>query len=158
MGGYFTTGAANQWAVQALSPNAAGMGLFVMGRLAVQGRKSGAVELEKGKGVLLYALETPEPVYEDLGSATLNGGQAVVNIEPIFARTVNTAMDYLVFLTPEGPNASLYVARKSPSFFEVRSIDGPDIRFNWRVVAKQKDNENIRLESIDLPDPGKVKE
>jgi hypothetical protein len=154
IGGYFQTLATNRYAAQAWAPGPANLGLFVRGRLVVQGRKSGTVEIEKGKGVLLYALETPEPVFEDLGRARLKNGVAVVPIEPTFARTVDPSdANYLVFLTPEGPNNSLYIASKTATSFEVRSMTGPDITFNWRAVVKQKGSDNVRLEEIDLPEP-----
>jgi hypothetical protein len=142
----------NQWAMQVLALDPQSMGLFVRGRLAVLGRKSGAVELDKGRGVLLYALETPAPMFEDVGTARLDHGMATIAFDPMFARTVNTTdEDYFVFLTPKGPTAGLYVTNEAPTSFEVRALDGSDIAFNWRVVAKQKGSENIRMEQIDIP-------
>jgi hypothetical protein len=45
-------------------------------------------------------------------------------LEPTFIQTVNTAMDYHVFLTPNGDSRGLYVVAKTATFFEVREQGG----------------------------------
>lgn len=48
--------------------------------------------------VALSAIESPENWFEDRGGAQLVNGAAVVQLEPIFAQTINTEVDYRVFL------------------------------------------------------------
>ena len=97
--------------------------------------------------VALYAIEGPENWFEDAGSAQLLNGASIVNLEPIFGQTVNTEMEYHVFLTPEGNCKGLYVSQKSPTSFEVRELSGgtSSVAFDYRIMAKRKGYENIRL-------------
>jgi hypothetical protein len=47
-----------------------------------------------------------------------------VELDPTFARTLDTQRTYQVFLTPGGDTRGLYVASKSPSQFVVREVQG----------------------------------
>ena len=71
----------------------------------------------------------------------------MVNIEAVFGETVNTEVDYHVFLTPSGDCKGLYVAQKSPTSFVVRELGGgkASIAFDYRIMAKRKGYEQIRL-------------
>ena len=66
---------------------------------------------------------------------------------PTFAETVNTAMEYHVFLTPKGDCKGLYVANKTPAGFEVHELGGgqSNVAFDYRIVAHRKGYENVRL-------------
>jgi hypothetical protein len=46
--------------------------------------------------VSVYAVESPEVWFEDFGSSQLNNGHATISIEPLFAQTVNTNVQYFV--------------------------------------------------------------
>jgi hypothetical protein len=61
--------------------------------------------------------------------------------------TVNTGLDYHVFLTPNGDCKGLYVSQKSPTSFVVRELGGgtATIAFDYRIMAKGKGFEQIRL-------------
>ncbi len=48
----------------------------------------------------LYGMTSAEAWTEDFGRATLKDGTATVTIDPIFAETVNLALEYHVYLTP----------------------------------------------------------
>ena len=97
--------------------------------------------------VALYAIEGPENWFEDLGGAQLLNGTALVRIEPTFAQTVNTETEYRVFLTPNGDCKGLYVTNKTTNSFEVHELGGgtSSISFDYRIIAKRKGYENIRL-------------
>jgi hypothetical protein len=129
-------------------------GLSVTGNLTVfSGTKQGAVALDNGEHAALYAMESPESWFEDFGSARLTQGAATIEIEPLFAQTINTAVRYHVFLTPNGP-CQLYVAKKDPTSFRVDGFAGAaDCEFDYRIVAKRKGTENLRLERIAAPEP-----
>lgn len=98
--------------------------------------------------VALYAIEGPENWFEDAGSGRLSNGVAIVQIESTFAQTVNTGMDYHVFLTPNGDCKGLYVTQKSPTSFELHELGGgtSNVAFDYRIMAKLKGYETIRLE------------
>src|SRR5580693_6878065 len=119
------------------------------GDLNCSGSKSAVVPVDGGsRKVALYAIEGPENWFEDAGSAHLSNGEAVVNLEGIFGQTVNTDIDYHVFLTPNGDCKGLYVTQKTATSFVVRELGGgtSSIDFDYRIMAKRKGYENIRLE------------
>jgi hypothetical protein len=120
----------------------------ISGNLTCDGSKSAVVPVDGGsRKVALYAIEGPENWFEDAGSAQLSNGAAIVNLEQVFGQTVNTYMDYHVFLTPRGDCKGLYIAQESPTSFEVRELGGgtSSIAFDYRIMAKRKGYENVRL-------------
>ena len=120
----------------------------VSGNLSCSGTVSGVVSVEGGsKKVALNGIQSPENWFEDAGSAQLSGGEAIVNIESVFGETVNTGVDYHVFLTPNGDCKGLYVAQKSATGFVVRELGGgtSNIAFDYRIMAKRRGYEQARL-------------
>jgi hypothetical protein len=120
----------------------------VSGNLACIGTKSAVVPVDGGaRKVALYAVEAPENWFEDAGSARLAHGSAVVHLEPTFAQTVNSSVEYHVFLTPNGDCKGLYVTSKSADSFEVHELGGgvSSIAFDYRIMAHRKGYEDIRL-------------
>jgi hypothetical protein len=99
------------------------------------------------KKVALNGIASPEHWFEDAGSGQLSSGEAVVSIESIFGETVNTGVDYHVFLTPNGDCKGLYVAQKSATSFVVRELGGgtSSIGFDYRIMAKRRGFEQARL-------------
>ena len=122
----------------------------VTGNQIVRGTKSAVVKLKNGESVALYAVEASENWFEDFGLSALKKGRALVKIDSTFAETVNTEMDYHVFLTPNGNCKGLYVTNKKGASFEVRELNGgkSDIPFSYRIVAKRKGYEDKRLAKI----------
>jgi hypothetical protein len=99
---------------------------------------------------LLYAVESPEVWFEDIGSAALIDGATEVLIERIFTQTVNLE-DYQVFLTPVSDvPVILYVVAKSPASFIVMGValDGKPVScsFDYRIIAKRLGYEDVRLQ------------
>jgi hypothetical protein len=120
----------------------------VSGNLGCNGTITAVVPTGGGSRQLaLNAISSPENWFEDAGSSQLSNGEALVNLEPVFGETVNTGMDYHVFLTPNGDCKGLYVAQKSPTSFVVRELGGgtANIVFDYRIMAKRKGYEEIRL-------------
>ena len=78
---------------------------------------------------------------------TLVNGSATVTLDPVFAQTVNTGIDYRVFVTPDGDCRGLYVTRKTATSFEVHELGGgqANIDFDYRIIAKRKRYEDVRL-------------
>jgi hypothetical protein len=97
--------------------------------------------------VALSAIHSAENWFEDAGSGQLSSGQAVVNVESVFGETVNTDVEYHVFLTPNGDCKGLYVAQKSANSFVVKELGGgtSNIAFDYRIMAKRKGFETVRL-------------
>lgn len=119
------------------------------GNLNCTGTKSSITEVDDEKRAL-YAIESPDVVFEDFGSGQLVNGQAVVTIDPLFAETVNLT-EYHVFVTPLGDCNGLYVNNKTPTSFEVHELGSgtASIAFDYRIVAKRLGYEDIRLEVVD---------
>jgi hypothetical protein len=105
------------------------------------------VSLDDGRRVALAAVESPENWFEEYGGGTLSDGVASVTLEPAFAQTVNTAVEYRVFLTPKGDCEGLYVTNETPAGFEVHELRGgrSSVTFDYKIVAKRKGYENVRL-------------
>jgi hypothetical protein len=55
-----------------------------------------------------------------------------------------------VFLTPRGECKGLYVINQKGGSFEVRELNGgkSDIPFSYRIVAKRKGYEDLRLAKV----------
>jgi|SRR5579884_511888 len=79
------------------------------------------------------------PSLEDTGTARLVYGQAIVRLDPTFARAIDTHRPYQVFLTPGGDTRGLYVAQKMPSAFVVREVQGGrgTLDFDYHIYATQ---------------------
>ena len=121
-------------------------GLYVIG-----GTKNAVVSTSQG-ATELYTEESSEVWFTDYGFGELVDGNALVNIDPLFAETVSTSEPYHVFIEEYG-NADLYVTNKTHTSFEVRLRDGDsDVEFSYRIVAKRKGYENTRLEHNELAD------
>lgn len=123
-----------------------GAGNIFANNLFVSGVKNNIVTVENGRKVLFYANESPEYWFEDFGTVKLKNGRAIVRIDPTFAEATNTAIDYKVFLTPNGNSRGLYVVRKGATEFEVRESrrGRSNISFDFRIVAKRRGYEDLR--------------
>ncbi len=119
------------------------------GNLYCTGSKSSLASID-GQQRALYAVESPGVWFEDFGSAKLQNGAVTVQLDPLFAQSINTGVEYHVFLTPLGECNGLYVANKSATGFEVRELGGgvTNVAFDYRIVAKRAGYENKRLEVI----------
>ena len=121
------------------------------GSFGCTGTKSAVVPVNGGsRQVALYAVEAPENWFEDFGSGQLSDGVAAIHLDPTFAQTVNTGMDYHVFLTPRGECEGLYVAETQAAGFTVRELHRgrSNVSFDYRIVARRKGYENVRLADL----------
>jgi hypothetical protein len=121
------------------------------GDLYCTGSKSAVVPVDGGsRRVALYAVEAPGNWFEDYGSGQLSNGSVRIDLEASFAETVNTDLDYHVFLTPNGDCKGLYVNQKSPTSFEVHELGGgtSSVAFDYRIIAKRRNYETVRLADV----------
>ena len=133
----------NQFGLHAKGPTWAGVfegNVFVTGRVIAQG------------GVGASATATTRALAEDVGEATLTNGKATVALAEDFATAANG--DYRVFLTELADLGGLFVGRKGPKEFEVRSRGTGQVaasgRFDYRVVAKTAGPRQAPLAPPDL--------
>jgi hypothetical protein len=122
----------------------------ISGDLSCTGTKGAVVQLPDNRAVQLYAMESPNNWFEDFGSGQLSAGSAVIKLDSIFAETVNSDVEYHVFLTPNGDSRGLYVAKKTAASFEVREQGGgtSTVGFDYRIVARRKGYENVRMADV----------
>jgi hypothetical protein len=129
-------------------------GVFIDGFFIATGTKSQAVQTTKHGMRRLYAVEATQPMFEDIGSARLENGQARVRLDPIFAATVNTGTKYHVFLTPRSVDTQgLAVVAQDAEGFVVQEAQGGrgSYEFDYRIMAKVRGHENTRLEAFTMP-------
>ena len=118
--------------------------VIVEENLEVWGTKPRAVKTNNYNSRLLYAYETPTPLFGDIGEAQLDSdGICYVDIDDIFSETIAEKVEYQVFLQAEG-DGSCYVSEKTSRYFTIQG--SPNLKVAWELKAKQKDYELTRLE------------
>ena len=125
----------------------------VSGALGCNGTIGANVQAaDSGRTVQTYSVQSAENWFEDAGTVQLVNGVAHVDLEPVFGATVNTGVEYHVFLTPDGDCKGLYVSQKSAGGFDVRELGGgtSSIAFEYRIMAKRTGFETARL--VDVTD------
>jgi len=122
----------------------------VTGNLFCTGSTGAAVKGRNNKKIGLYNVQSSENWVEDFGSGQLNGGLAVVHLEPHFAQTVSGNANYHVFLTPAGDCEGLYVTNRTANSFEVREMKSgrSSVAFDYRIVVHRKGFEAARLPDV----------
>ena len=116
----------------------------VTGSFVVNGSKNRAMVTENYGERLLYCYETPAPLFGDIGGGVLDDdGECVVMFDPVFAETVDTGIEYRVFLQKCG-EGDVWVDSKGGEGFIVKGT--PGLAFDWEVKALQVDLAMERLE------------
>jgi hypothetical protein len=128
-----------------------GCTFFANGDVICTGAISSSNATEAGtRAVSTYSVQSAESWSEDAGSAQLVNGVAHVVLDPTFGQTVNTSIEYHVFLTPGGDSDGLYVSNKTAQGFDVHEQHGgrSNIAFDYRIMAKRAGHENERLTDV----------
>ncbi|MDP4199674.1 MAG: hypothetical protein Q8922_03625 [Bacteroidota bacterium] len=133
-----------------------GLGLHVIGNQTATGTKSALVPVGDGWRKL-YCEEAAEVFFTDYGSGHLVNGHAHINLDPTFLATVtiDSADPMRVFLQMNSEIAGAYVV-KGATGFDVIENGNPHSNgeFDYRVVAKRKGYESVRLEAAPSPAVG----
>lgn len=129
--------------------------LVVNGSLNVTGApKNAAVKIGENDYRGLHAEESTGAWFSDYGTGHLTNGRASISIEEIYLKTVtiNTEHPMKVFIQLNDETNGVYVI-KHDRYFEVIENSGgtSNATFDWRVVAKRKDFEDLRLPKIAIP-------
>lgn len=120
----------------------------VHGSLVVAGTKNRIVETNNYETRSQYCYETATPYFGDIGTArTDKTGKCYIDVNDIFAETVNTNLEYRVFLQKEG-KGDLWIEEKTPRYFVVAGTE--NLKFSWELKAVQKDYEFERLEKYEV--------
>ena len=124
--------------------------LYVIGDMTVTGTKSRSVETDDHGKELLYALETPTPMFSDIGEGIIGAdGLCYVSIDPKFAATIEEDCAYQVFLQSYS-EFPVYVSERTKTHFIVHGEPGK--AFGWNMTAKQRDFADRRLEDAEIRD------
>lgn len=130
--------------------------LNVNGNLHVTGVKHSVVKTSQGY-VGINAYETADYYFGDIGENNTGvKSQVVIGIDKIFNETVNTSVQYQVFITPYS-DCHVWVDKRFGNRFVVKS-DQPNAEFGWEIKAKRKGYENYRLRHVDgIKEKGEIK-
>ncbi len=147
--GYATGGSGTNYGVYgSASGGAANFGVYYSGGLAGTGTKSCVVKTSRGP-TLLYCQESPENWFEDFGEAQLKNGRVHIWLDSLFLETVtiDAANPIKIFVQLEGDCNGVYVSKGVNSFDVIELHNGTsNVPFSYRVVAKRKGFENLRLD------------
>lgn len=120
--------------------------LTVESNFRVTGAKNAIVNTTQGY-LAINAYETAEYYFGDIGeNNTGNSGEVVVGIDRIFNETVNTKIEYQVFITPYS-DCHIWVEKRYDNRFVVKS-DKSNAEFGWEIKAKRKGYETDRLRHV----------
>ncbi|EMF0199694.1 phage tail spike protein [Enterococcus hirae] len=123
---------------------------IIAGDLSVQGSKNSTVETKSYGRRLLNAYETPEYYFADYGEGvTGEDGKLRVDIEPVFAETVNLD-HYMTHVTPT-KLVLCAVTKEARDHFIIETSE-PNVLVRWNIVAHRLGYEDVRLKQDELSD------
>lgn len=130
-----------------------GLGLYVNGNQTATGTKSAIVPVANGWRKL-YCEEAAAVYFTDYGGGALHNGRAHIDLDPMFLATVtiDSLNPMRVFVQMNSEINGVYVV-KGTTGFDVIENGGThsDGAFDYRVVAKRKGFESIRMEQTVSP-------
>ena len=117
------------------------------GSLTVDGTKWRAVKTEHYGTVGMNAFETANPYFADIGSGTVGeDGMVTIFFDPVFEETIETNMEYQVFLTRTSEAQTEWVDKQAGYFI----VHGePGATFDWMITCHQREYGASRMESIE---------
>ena len=132
-----------------------GSGLYVSGNTTATGTKSAIVSIKNNTEFRkLYCEEAAEVWFNDYGSSRLVNGKAMIQLDDIFLNTVtiDAKNPMKIFIQMNGESKPVFV-KKGTTSFEVIETDGgrANAEFDYRIVAKRRGYETIRLEKAAVP-------
>ncbi len=123
-----------------------GGSLHVAGTVQASGSKNRIAKTKNYGDRLLYCYEMPSPFFGDMGEGiTDENGECCICVDQVFFETINTDVEYQVFLQKEG-EGDIWVAEKETDFFIVKGTK--NLKFSWELKAVQKGYECERLEEF----------
>ena len=115
--------------------------------ISTSGTKSRIVDTNNYDNRLLYCYEMPEPIFGDVGEATIDdSGTCYIQLDDIFAETIDLDCKYQVFLQKYG-EGECYVSDRENDHFIVKGTK--KLAFGWEIKARQKGFDNLRMEKFE---------
>lgn len=131
--------------------------VLVMGNFFALGSKQAVVKVDNGEYHSLSCQESPEVWFEDFGEGKLVNGRAHIELDPLFLQTVtiNDPHPMKVFIQLNDENCKGTAVKRGRTGFDVIELLGgtSDASFSYRVVAKRKGYEDVRLPKMKGPTP-----
>ncbi|MEP7235823.1 MAG: hypothetical protein ABI778_11070, partial [Ignavibacteriota bacterium] len=134
-----------------------GSGVYVDGDFTVSptSTKAATVSIKNGTEFRkLYCEEATEVWFSDYGSSHLLNGRATIQVDEIFLETVTIDANnpIKVFIQMNGESKSVFIKKGMTSFEVIESGGGnSNAEFDYRIVAKRRGFEALRLEKVSLP-------
>lgn len=159
-GGYFEAasfGSGSKYAIYGKSSTAGYAGYFdgdvrVTDDFTVVGTKSAAVKTANDEYRLVYCQESPENWFEDFGEGKLVSGRVHIELDPVYLSTVtiNPENPMKVFIQLNDPDCNGTAVIRATTGFDVVELQNgrSSASFSYRVVAKRKGFETLRLERM----------
>jgi hypothetical protein len=153
------TGYAGIYGSNGSNPNAysgyfnGGKGVYIAGDYTATGTKSALVPIGN-EWRKLYCEESSEVYFTDYGSGTLTNGRAHIDLDPNFLQTVtiDATNPMRVFIEMNSETNGVYVAKGVTGFDVIENAGGTSNgNFDYRIVAKRKGYEGVRMESAQPP-------
>ncbi|WP_081146864.1 hypothetical protein [Niastella vici] len=105
------------------------------------GVKSTMVQDDQGRNRVMYCTESPEVLFQDMGTGQLVNGRAHISIDPVLARNITVTPDkpLKVFIQLEGECNGVYVTNKTTGGFDVIELHGgtSNTPFTYQLVANR---------------------
>ncbi|MCR1900860.1 tail fiber domain-containing protein [Ligilactobacillus apodemi] len=110
--------------------------------------KKSIVDTSQGK-TAINAYETAEYYFGDIAKTNTGVSRRVkIMIDPLFLETINTDIDYHVFVSSYS-NGYAWVSEMSHDYFVIES-NVPNLSVSYEIKAKRKQYENVRLDKVDV--------
>jgi hypothetical protein len=122
------------------------------------GAASTVLATSRGKKTLICP-ESPEAWIEDYGSGEIISGRCHVDLDPLFLDCVTVTEEHplKILVTPTSPLTHHYYVDKGTTGFDLVVVgDGAEsaaATFDYKVVAKWKNYEQVRFLDYDEPEP-----
>lgn len=124
-------------------------GVYCSGDFTCSGTKAATVKTSKGPREL-YSQESPDNWFEDFGKAAIHGGICKVSVADDYAEavTIDAQHPLHAFITPNGNMGNWWIEYKGNSFtvYAPSAVDGTE--FDFRMVAKRKGYEDLRMKIV----------
>jgi hypothetical protein len=146
--GYNSASSGTTYGVYGSAASPSGYGVYYSGGLGGTGAMKLVVLTSRGP-TGLDAMTSAGNWVEDFGEGRLVGGRCHIELDPLFIETVTIDEEYpmKVYVTPNGPLGEWWVEKGIADFVLV-AHDAPDgTMFDYRIVAKRKGFEDIRLDN-----------
>lgn len=95
--------------------------------------------IDNDKEHIMFAVESPEILFQDFGSSKLTNGKAYIKIDPILSKNIVVDQNHplKVFIQLEGDCNGVYVTNKTSEGFMVKELKNgnSNVNFSYQLVA-----------------------